>query len=209
MSAAGPAGFGHDVPGAGLEHEAERTEAPRHGACGAAIGDLDGGFGPHRIGQRRQQARLVGALEPVDRVEMEALRDLLRAEAAALGQGGRELELRRQELVGEAELRRGARQARQEQRLGLVLGEAGELGAKAVEQLEAAARPAIGIDRHAGGAELLDVAIDGADRDLERRRQLVGGQPAAGLQHQQDRQQAACAHGAILTGHPDSTCQVR
>ena len=90
----------------------------------AAIGDLDHGLGPHRVGQRRQQARLVGALEPVDRIEVEALRDLLRAGAAALGQRGGELELRRQELVGEAKLRRRAGQAGQEQRLGLVLGQA-------------------------------------------------------------------------------------
>ena len=68
--------------------------------AGAAIGDLDGGLGPHRIGQRRQQAGLVGTLEPVDRIEMEALRDLLRTEAAALGQRGRELELGREQLVG-------------------------------------------------------------------------------------------------------------
>src|SRR5438045_1738242 len=105
---------------------------------------------------------------------MEALGDLLRAGAAALRQCGRELELRRQKLVGKSELRRRSGQARQEQRLRFVLGKAGELGAKAIEQLETAARTAIGVDRHPGGAELLDVPIDGAYRHLERRCQCVG-----------------------------------
>jgi hypothetical protein len=131
---------------------------------------------------------------------MEALRDLLCAGARLLGQRRGELELRRQELVGEAELRRRAGQARDEQGLGLVLGKARELGSKAVEQLEAAARSAVGVDWDARGAELLDVAIDRAHRDLEGLGQRLGGQPAAGLQHQQDREQAARAHDATLAG---------
>ena len=57
-----------------------------------------------------------------------------------------------------------------------------------VKQLETAARAAIRIDRHVRGAELIDVTIDGANRNLELARQRFGRHPAAGLQQQQDRQ---------------------
>jgi hypothetical protein len=111
--------------------------------------------------------------------------------------------LGRREHVGEPELRRGSRQAGERQRLGLGGRKARELGAVAVEQLESAARAAIRIDRHIRGAELIDVTIDGANRNLELARQRFGRHPAAGLQQQQDRQQPARSHFHSLAEIPD------
>src|SRR5258708_402036 len=96
------------------------------------------------------------------------------AARAGSGRAGRSL--------AQAQVRRGPWQAGQEQRLGLRLVEPGQLGAIAVHQPKAARTPALGIDRHARGAEVVDVAIDRADRDLELLGQGLGAGLAAGLQ---------------------------
>jgi hypothetical protein len=74
------------------------------------------------------------------------------------------------------------------------LGQAGELGAVAVLQTEAAAAPAIGIDRNAGSAELVDVAMDRAHSDFEFRGEFARAHAATRLQQDEDRQEAARKH---------------
>jgi hypothetical protein len=154
------------------------------------------------------QPGVFGAAEPANGIEVEPRADAARVCAGAFGQCRAQFQLGRREHVGEAKLRRGSRQAGERQRLGLGGRQARELGAVAVEQLEATARAAIRIDRHVRGAELIDVAIDGANRNLEFARQRFGRHPAAGLQQQQDRQQPARTHFRSLAEIPDTRCQV-
>jgi hypothetical protein len=87
-----------------------------------------------------------------------------------------------------------AGQAGEEQRRGFGRRKSGQFGAIAIEQFEAAVGAAIGVDRHLRRAQLVDVAIDRADRDFELLRQSLGGHPAAGLQKHQNRKEAARAH---------------
>ena len=61
-------------------------------------------------------------------------------------------------------------------------------------ELEAARRAALDPDRHAGGAQLVDVAVDGAHRDLQLVGERLRAHPAARLQQHQDREEAAGAH---------------
>jgi len=104
--------------------------------------------------------------------------------ARAFGQRRAQFQLGRREHVGEPELCGRSGQAGERQRFGLGGRKARELGAVAVEQLESAARATIRIDRHVRGAELIDVTIDGANRNLELARQRFGRHPTAGLQEQ-------------------------
>ena len=68
------------------------------------------------------------------------------------GQSRHQLELRGGQYLREAELRGRARESCKKQRLGFRLGEAGQLRAIAVHQLETAAAAAIRIDGNTGGA---------------------------------------------------------
>ena len=55
-------------------------------------------------------------------------------------------------------------------------------------------RAALGVDRDARRAERLDVAVDRPDRDLELAGELGRGEPAAGLEQQEQGQQPGRAH---------------
>ena len=59
-------------------------------------------------------------------------------------------------------------------------------------------RAALGVDGDAGGAERLDVAMDGPDRDLQLLCELRGGHAATRLEEQQQREQAGRTHGAMV-----------
>jgi signal transduction histidine kinase len=86
---------------------------------------------------------------------------------------------------GKADHHRGLRLARRQ---------AGEPRAVAVQELEAAARPAIAIDRYPGSAQRVDVAIDGALGHLELDREIRCSQPPTQLQQDEDRKEAAGTH---------------
>ncbi|CAM5280236.1 hypothetical protein SVIOM74S_07949 [Streptomyces violarus] len=66
---------------------------------------------------------------------------------------------------------------------------------------------AFGVDRDTGGRQGLDVAVDGADRHLQAFGEFACGDPAAGLEEQQDRQQAVGLHGiSIAAGEGPGKC---
>ena len=92
------------------------------------------------------------------------------------------------------ELRGGARQTRQEERLGLLGGQAGEAGAIAVDEADPAVGSALGVDGHPGFGQGLDVAMDRPDRHLEVAGELRGREAAAGLEQEEQRHEAAGAH---------------
>ena len=125
---------------------------------------------------------------------MEPLHQPRRARAQLRGQGGEDLEPGRGDDRAQPQLGGRPGQAGQEQGLRLVGGHAGQTGPIAIDQADAAVRPALGEDRDAGGAQGVDVAVDGPDRDLELVGQLSRGQAAAGLEDQQQVDQSTGTH---------------
>src|SRR5688572_15151224 len=60
-----------EIPGAALEHDAERLDAPLLLRLPALVADPDRTLPPDRIGDRRQMRRLLGLAEPGGGIEME------------------------------------------------------------------------------------------------------------------------------------------
>ena len=147
---AGAAGQRDEVPDARLEHEAERVEEPLHLAVALLVADLDALLLPHRTRQHRQVGDRLLACEPARRVEVEALAHPHGPAAQLRGQRGVDLQLGGGQHRAQPELRGGAGQPGQGQRLRLLGGEAGEPGAVAVDQAHPAARARLGVDGHAG-----------------------------------------------------------
>jgi hypothetical protein len=125
---------------------------------------------------------------------MKSSRDPVGSMLGALRQGGRQFQLRRRQQISEPKFCRRSRQPGEEEGRGFGRRQTGELGAIPVEELEPAIGTAIGIDRHICRTQLVDVAIDGPDGDLELLGQGPRGHPPAGLQEHEDRQQSARAH---------------
>jgi hypothetical protein len=126
---------------------------------------------------------------------VEALARQGRGAAQRLGQRGQDLSLGRGERRTEPELGGGSAEPGQQQRLGLGQGEPGQAGAVAAQEAAAAARPAHPVDRDPGSAEGLEVAVDGAHRDAELRRQLGRrDRIAAALEQEQQGEQPRRAH---------------
>jgi hypothetical protein len=199
----------HQVPDAALQDEAERADAACAGVlAGGPVAEVEPDARPDRLGHRLQGGQRIGRAEPARRIEMEARGDPLGRRRDAGRQGGEQLQARRLQHVGEAELRGGPRQAGQEQRLGRGGREACEVRAVAVHQAEAARAAPLGVDRHAGRRQLVDVAMDGAFGNLELGGELARAQPPAGLQQHEDGEQPAGLHdGAILTGNGSLTAR--
>ena len=130
----------------------------------------------------------------VGHVEVEALAQPGGLRALGRSQRREQLQLRTRRVVSDSQRGRGLGDADHEQRGGLGLRQAGEPGAVAVDQAEAAGAALLGVDRHTGGRERLDVAVDGAQRHLELARELPAGHLTAGLQQQEERHQAARSH---------------
>ena len=105
-------------------------------------------------------------------------------------QRGQDLQASRRDHRPQAELGGGTGHAGQEDGLGLVGREAGQPRAVAIDEPDAAVRPAFGVDGHASLGQGVDVAQHRAHGDLEVGRQLRGGQLATGLEQQQQRDQA-------------------
>jgi hypothetical protein len=87
----------------------------------------------------------------------------------------------------QAEIGRGTRQAGEGQGFRLHRRQPGQLRPVAVEQAEAAAGAAIGIDRYAGGAEMIDIPLDRPQGDLELGGQDIGRQPPPELEQDEHR----------------------
>jgi hypothetical protein len=108
-----------------------------------------------------------------------------------VGQRGHELELRGTQLLGQPEIGRRACQPGDRQRFRFGPRDACQLRAISIEQGEAAARPAIRIHGHARRAQLVDIAIHGADRHVEFVGERLRGHTAFHLEHQQHRNESA------------------
>src|SRR4051812_34073538 len=137
---------------------------------------------------------LLVRLEPSGGIEVEPLDQPRRAGPKLRWESGHHLELRSGHDRAESQLRGWPRQPGQEQRLGLVRGHPGEARPIAVDEADPAERTALSEDGHARGAQLLDVPVDGPDRDLELVGELRGGHATPTLEQQQEVHEPARAH---------------
>ncbi len=129
---------------------------------------------------------------------MEALDQARRAHPQLGRQRGEDLELGAGDDRAEPQFGRRAGHPRQEERLGFLAGHPGQPRPVAVDQPDAALRPALGIDRDAGRAERLDIAVDRPLGDLELAGELAGRQLAPRLEQQQHRDESGGAHPATI-----------
>lgn len=136
---------------------------------------------------------------PPTGVEVEPLLGPGRHAAHARWDRRQQLQARCRQQPADAELT-GHRRcgAAKQQRLDLAGRQAGETGAVPAHQSVATALATLAVDGHAGRTEVGQVAVDGADRDVELVGELLGGGRPAGLEHEQDTDEPRCAHGLIL-----------
>jgi len=116
---------------------------------------------------RRQVRPGVVGLAPPARVQVDALARRLLFAPAGLGQRRAELEHGRLEIRPHAQLQKRRRDAEHEQGPRLLAGQPGQVGAVFFQQGNAAARPALGVDRHARRAQRIDIAVDRALGDFQ------------------------------------------
>ncbi len=196
-----------EVPDAALQHEAERVDRPLDDAPALAVAEPDAAAAPDDEASAGRCGTLSSARNQPRRVEVEERRRAARAFLQLLRQRREELQPRRRELAAEPELRGRAGHPGCEKRLCLVARQPREPRAVAAGQPVAARGAAHGLDRHAGGGERLDVAVHRPDRDLEPLGDLRGGQPAARLEQEQQRDEPRRTHFRIMTEDVLFFCQ--
>jgi hypothetical protein len=191
--AVGPA---HQVPDAAFQHEPERIDVTLDDAAALAtpVAHQDRPLVPDRRGEDLEMGQVLRRVEPAGGVEVEALGDAAGPSPELRRQRSHDLQAGRGHDRPEAQLRGRTGQTREEHRFGLVGGQAGQPGPVAVDEADAAVRAALGVDRHAGFRQRLDVAVDRPDGHLELLGELRRRHPAAGLEQEQDVDQAAGAH---------------
>lgn len=105
-----------------------------------------------------------------------------------------DLAVRRGGRAVQAEVAQGARHAQDQQRLGLLRAQPAEREPVNVEELAAAAGPGFGADRHARGAQHLQVLVDRPDGYLQLPGEVAGGHPAPRLEREHQGNQAIGTH---------------
>jgi len=178
---------GHQVPDAGLEHEAERVEVAGRGRLRARVpvAHPDAPVVPHRGGDFDEVRLVATTAEPARRVEVEPISRERRAFRQLFWQGRQQLQLGGTQHGAEAELTHRPGHTGCEQRLRLLGGQAGQTGSITLEELAPTVRSGLGVDGHTRRAQRLEVAVDRAHGDLERLGQLRSRHPAACLQQQE------------------------
>jgi len=94
-----------------------------------------------------------------------------------------------------------------EQGLGLLRPQTAEREPVVVHQPAAAAGPGLGDDRHARGAERLQVTVDGPDAHPELGGERPRGHRTPGLKQQDQAEQAVGAHERKTRPIADTRCQ--
>ena len=178
-------------PDSPLQHQAQRLDDALDAVISAFIFDPQALPFPDRLGDRSQVRHRVTRLEPSSRVEVEPLDEARGSDPQLGGQRGKDFE---SGCGPQAQLRGWPGQTGEEESLGLVSRHTGEPGAVPLDQLHAAVRAALGVDRDARLAQCVNVAMDGPLRDLELLRQLRGRHPTAGLQEEEHGDQPRRTH---------------
>jgi hypothetical protein len=105
------------------------------------------------------------------------------------------------QLVSQTKLGRCAWQRRQKQGFCLGLCQRPQLRSKAIDEFESAVAAAVSDHRNSDRAELVDVAVNRAHRDLELSRHLRRRQPASCLQADYQGNQSAGTHISKVSTH--------
>src|ERR1035437_3963006 len=158
--------------------------------------------GPHGLRDRLQVGRDIRLLKPAGSVEVKPLPNPRGPASKLRRQGCQHFQLRGRENGAQPELGRLSRVTRKEQGFRLFGREAGEPRSIALHQLEAAVCTSIRVDGYPRAAQLVDVAVDSSNRDLELVCHLLGRHPATRLEQQKDRNESAGSHAASV---PDSS----
>ncbi|HME81766.1 MAG TPA: hypothetical protein VKF82_06780 [Candidatus Eremiobacteraceae bacterium] len=179
------------IPDARFGDESERFgDAVAHGRIAIAIAKPDPPVIPHRATQRGQMLAWSHGLFPAARIEEDQIAAAFCRAALRRGQRAGQLFKRLGQAFAETDV--GQRVGgSDEERADLILAELGERAAIAVGQADAAPDAALRVDRDAGCAQGVDVAMDRALRDLEPFSQRRRGERTAGLQEQQKVEEAA------------------
>ena len=182
-------GVGEQVPGVTLLDDAERADrARRRPAVAIGVAQLDLTPFDDRVAQRIEMSRVAARADSSPRgiVDDDRRRRRPGRVAERCRQGLQQLAQRG--LGGRRHLRRGADEEEERSRLGLA--QSGQVGARAPDELPAAAAAGQRVQRDARGRQRLEVAAGGLDRDLELLGQLGRGHLAAGLQDEEGRERA-------------------
>ena len=146
-------------------------------------------------------------LIPSPLVEMNSRARFIGGALMDVGEAAAQLLERARQAALEPEIRERAR-AGGEERADLVFAEEGQGAAVALGKRDPAGRAAFRIDRHAGGAQRIDVAVDRALRDLELARPAARAALPPRLQQQQERDEPVGLHGSIKLRQYDRLCQL-
>ncbi len=162
---------GDQVPDARFQHQSERIDLARDRAFPSLVVEPHARVVPERGGKAGQYLGRLGTRIPAVRVEVKARTDALGPRSGSRRQAREHLELGCGRVRADAEVCGRLADTREQERLGFRGREAGERRAVALEQAEAAVAAALGKDRDARGAQLVHVAVDGPDRDVEAARE--------------------------------------
>ena len=190
----------HQVPDAGLQHEAQRRQHPVDGPIATAVADPQAALLPHRPSDHGELLVVLLGTEPGGCVEMEPLGDLPRLPAELRRQGGRDLRVRGGHRGSEAEVGERARRPHREQRHRFARGQPVEAGTPTVDQPHAPVTPGLRPQRHAQCAQRRDVAVHRALGDPKRFGQLRDGGRTTAVQGEEQGNQPFGAHPGIVPG---------
>ena len=165
------------------------------------VAHVDAPAVPHRLAQCGEEGHALLPPEPPGSIDEEPLPHPLGAAAQLRRQRGIDLRLCRHEHGAQPELARRRRQPGEPERDRLVRREPGEPRLVAVDELDAAARSALGVHGNAGLAQRLDVAVDRSQRHLQLLGQLRSRHPTAVLEQQEQLEEAAGAHSSTVLRH--------
>jgi hypothetical protein len=145
-----------------------------------------------------QMLRLLVAVEPARRVEVETLAKLPRAFAGLVRQRRQQFGLRTGRGGGQTKVGKGSGHARDEQCRRLRPSQPVQARPPSVEQPDAAPTTRFGVERKPRGLQCGHIAQDRALGHLQDRGELRGGGAAPGLQREQQRDQPVGLHSDTL-----------
>ena len=133
-------------------------------------------------------------MEPAGSREQEALAQAGCAAAQLGGQRGEHFELGGRQHGPKSKLRRRTLEPGEEEGLRLILVEAGEPGPVAIDELVAARRSPLRVDRHPRRRQAVEITVHGPQRHLELVGEFARRHPTPRLEEQEDGDQAARLH---------------
>jgi hypothetical protein len=192
-----PPAASQQVPGRTLQHQSQRAD----GVLGRPVRDAELPGLPDAAGDVEQERHRLPRPEPVVRLDQQPIADRAGGRLGPAVHGGEQRPLR--DAGVDAQVVGDAGHRGEQHPTGVGVGEVRH-AADAIAGLQAdpAAAAGLGVERHARGGQGVDVAVDGADRHLQRVGQLPRRGPPPQLEDQQQLDEAAGSHGPSLRAKP-------